>query len=197
MKMPRPVSQGTEPGRDNHLKHQEAIMQQPSGRHRRPRRTLAGQAWAIAAAMLAAALAFVFVPRTFKRQPAAITPAPERRALPTAALPQHAIRDPDGFPTAQMWSAATEAASTRWGGSYRLGDPDSVLEDVHPDEVAGALVRPYMPPPPPVGQLVPRARLPEGDLLEAEPTSPPDDLGDLTAAIRVYLETVGRAGGRS
>ncbi|MFV2195681.1 hypothetical protein [Nocardiopsis sp. LOL_012] len=35
--------------------------------------------------------------------------------------------------------------------------------------------------------------MPEGDLLAAPPSPPPDDLADLTTAIRTYLHVTGRA----
>ncbi|MEV2276922.1 hypothetical protein AB0I72_15205 [Nocardiopsis sp. NPDC049922] len=64
-------------------------------------------------------------------------------------------------------------------------DELAALDTGDPDEVGGALVRPYLSRSP-----VPRPRLPEGDLV-AQPTSgATDDLGDLAAAIRVYLDTV-------
>ncbi|MEV2274562.1 hypothetical protein AB0I72_03155 [Nocardiopsis sp. NPDC049922] len=56
-----------------------------------------------------------------------------------------------------------------------------------PDETGGALVRPYMLPRP----QVPRPRIPEGDLLAAPTERVSDDLGDLAAVIRTYLNTVG------
>jgi hypothetical protein len=170
-------------------------MNQLSGRHRRPRRTLAGQICAIAAALLAAALTFVFVPQAPKRALVAIVPMPDRTALP--APPVRTVQGSKIFPSAQVWSAAADGASTRWGSGFRSDGSDDIVADVHPDEIAGALVRPYMPPPPPVRPLIPRPRMPEGDLLQAEPAMPPNDLSELTAAVRVYLDTVGRAGGRS
>jgi hypothetical protein len=130
--------------------NQEDIMHKPSGRHRRPHRSLAARVWALAAAALAAALAYVFVPEEPGRGPAAIAPSPERRALPRA-------RPPSGT--------------------------DDVGAHPDPDEVGGALVRPYM---------LPRPRVPEGDLLAPPVTAfPADDLGDLTKAIRAYLDIVG------
>ena len=59
-------------------------MNQPSGRHRRPSRSLAEQVWRLAATLIAAALTYVFVPQTARRQNLALGPAPERLRLPTA-----------------------------------------------------------------------------------------------------------------
>ncbi|WP_082376260.1 hypothetical protein [Nocardiopsis sp. NRRL B-16309] len=132
-------------------------MDQPNGRHRRPHRTLAEQVWNVAATLLAAALMFVFVPRQPHREQFALPPLPQRRPLPAPHVP------------------IAEAG------------------EAEPDESPGPLVRPYMPPPPPLRPFVPRPRAPEGDLLAASPTpalrrsSDPDDLSDLTAAIRAYL----------
>ena len=132
-------------------------MHKPSGRHRRPHRSLAAHVRALAAAVLAVALAYVFVPGEPNRRPTALDPAPRRRALPQARTPSD-----------------TNDTSARTGDH-----PD-------PDEIGGALVRPYM---------LPRPRVPEGDLL-APPlidshADGPDDLSDLTRAIRAYLDTVG------
>ncbi|MFI6575381.1 hypothetical protein ACIBFB_06240 [Nocardiopsis sp. NPDC050513] len=132
-----------------------------TGRHRRRHRTLAGQLWALAAAALATALAFVFVPDPPMREPAAITPPPEP-------------------PRPQTPDTSTSSAQ-------ELAGP----ENDDPDETGGALVRPYMRPRPPGRPLVPRPRPPEGDLLAAPTDRAPDDLGDLAAAIRTYLNTVG------
>ncbi|WP_152486437.1 hypothetical protein [Nocardiopsis lucentensis] len=132
-------------------------MQHTTGRHRRRHRTLAGQLWALAAAALATALAFVFVPDPPRREPVAITPPPEPPRIP--------------------------APRTSTSSAQELAAPD--VNDL--DEIGGALVRPYMLPRP----QVPRPRLPEGDLLAAPTERAPDDLGDLAAVIRTYLNTVG------
>lgn len=126
-------------------------MQHPIGRHHRRCRSLTEHLWAIFALTLAAALAYVFIPK--KRVQAAIAPAPKRAELPT---PEPSPPPPED--------------------DYR-----------HPDEYAGALVRPYLAP------LIPRPRVPVGDLLaEPEPLpAPEDDLTDLTAAIRTYLRVCG------
>ena len=189
-------------------------MHQPSGRHRRPRRTLAGQAWAIAAALLAAALTFVFVPRTPRWERTALPPAPDRPRLPAAPVPPappaapepmptptRLAREPGDFPDRRAWVDSARDTSTRWADGYR---------EAGPSEDAGPLARPYMPPRPEPRPLIPRPRMPEGDLLAApsrpfhrpapgtpdhtgEPSarSNPDDLDDLAAVIRTYLAVIG------
>ncbi|GAA1469307.1 hypothetical protein NE857_30920 [Nocardiopsis exhalans] len=192
-------------------------MHQPSGRHRRPRRTLAGQAWAIAAALLAAALTFVFVPHTPRREGATLPPAPDRPRLSAAPAPPAPPTEPEAeptriapepgyFPDRRAWATSARDTSTRWANGYREAVPDE-------DEDAGPLARPYMPPPPEPRPLVPRPRMPEGDLLAAPPRTPhrtapgtpgraggasarkapnaPDDMDDLAAVIRTYLAVVG------
>lgn len=183
-------------------------MHQPSGRHRRPRRTLAGQAWAIAAALLAAALTFVFVPRTPKWERTTLPSAPDRPQLsaatpvpPAPPEPTRLAREPGDFPDRRAWVASARDTSTRWADGYR---------EAGPSEEAGPLARPYMPPPPEPRPLVPHPRMPEGDLLAIPPrashrTAPgtpdrtgdpsarsnPDDLDDLAAVIRTYLAVIG------
>lgn len=189
-------------------------MHQPSGRHRRPRRTLAGQAWSIAAALLAAALAFVFVPHTPRRERTALPPAPDRPRLsavpfppapPTAPAapeatptPKRLVHEPGHFPDRRAWVASARDTSARWANGYR---------EAAPEEDAGPLARPYMPPPPEPRPLVPRPRMPEGDLLAAPLQTPrrpapgapdhtgnpsaPHDLDDLAAVIRTYLAVIG------
>ena len=127
-------------------------MPHTTGRHRRRHRTLAAQLWALAAAVMATALAFAFVPGQPRREPVAITPPPEPPRLP--------------------------APRTSPSRAQELAAP----ENDDPDETGGALVRPYMPP---------RPHIPEGDLLAAPTSEAPDDLGDLAAVIRTYLNTVG------
>ena len=126
-------------------------MQHPIGRHHRRCRSLTEHLWALFALTLAAALAYVFIPK--KRVQAAIAPAPKRAELPTP----------------------------------EPGPPDEEDDHRHPDEYAGALVRPYLAP------LVPRPRVPVGDLLaEPEPEpAPADDLTDLAEVIRTYLRVCG------
>ncbi|GAB2507518.1 hypothetical protein GCM10026982_37590 [Nocardiopsis aegyptia] len=100
---------------------------------------------------------FVFVPRRPRREQLALPPLPQRRQLAAAPVPPP-VSEGDGTD--------------------------------EPDEGPGPLVRPYMPPPPPLRPFVPRPRPPEGDLLAASPAPPqddPDDLSDLTAAVRAYL----------
>lgn len=194
-------------------------MYQPSGRHRRPRRTLAGQAWAVTAALLAAALTFVFVPHTPRRGHAALPPAPDRPRLSAAApappatpeptpAPERLAHEPGCFPDRRAWVTSARDTSTRWANGYREAAPDE-----KDDEDAGPLARPYMPPPPEPRPLVPRPRMPEGDLLAAPSRAPhrtapgtpdraggasarkdpnaPDDMDDLAAVIRTYLAVVG------
>ncbi|MEU4284382.1 hypothetical protein [Nocardiopsis dassonvillei] len=154
-------------------------MENPTGRHRRPRQSLAGRVWALTAAVLAVALAYVFVPLSPHRERVALTPPPRRRELPPT--PATAKRSP----RAQRGAHPTRALAPHPGG-IRVPLPRP-----RDDEAPGALVRPYMPPLPSV---------PGGDLL-ADPIQPvqlaqtahepTDDLADLAAVIRVYLDTVG------
>ncbi|MFV2199038.1 hypothetical protein [Nocardiopsis sp. LOL_012] len=138
------------------------------GRHRRRHQTWTAQTWAVAAAMLAAALTFVFVPHIPKRPRPPLAPPPPTSPRPTLPLPS----EPQGPRPQQQRQAPVE-------------EPD-------PDEAWGALVRPYMPPPPARRPLVPRPRRAfEGDLLAAAPQREPDDLADLAAVVRTYLRTVG------
>ena len=141
-------------------------MQHPIGRHHRQCQSLTGRLWALFALTLASVLAYVFIPNTPTRT--AIEPAPRRAQLPPSR-PREATSN-----THRHWQ----------------NDPDDPDD---PDEVAGALVRPYMPvlgsPPP----MVPRPRVPVGDLLAASTPAPqaPDDLDDLAAVIRTYLRVRG------
>jgi hypothetical protein len=137
--------------------------------------------WALTAALLAVALAYVFVPRhpqRPRRERAALTPPPRRRELPPT--PATAERSP----RAQRGSQLTPALAPHTDG-IRVPLPRPRDKD------SGTLVRPYMPPLP---------RVPGGDLLAdpvqpvqlAQPAhEPTDDLADLAAVIRVYLDTVG------
>lgn len=129
-------------------------MQQPIGRHHRRCRSLTEHLWALFALTLAAALAYVFIPKA--RERVAIAPAPKRAEI-----------------------AAPEP-----------GPPDEGDDHRHPDEYAGALVRPYLPS---LAPLIPRPRIPVGDLLAGpgpEP-APVDDLTDLAEVIRTYLRVCG------
>jgi hypothetical protein len=120
---------------------------------------MAEHVWAVAATLLAAALAYVFVPNQPQREQLALPPLPRRRQLPAAPVPA----------------------------------PAAEGDEPEADSPPGPLVRPYMPPPPPLRPLIPRPRAPQHDLLATPPkpapvTAPdPDDLSDLTAAIRAYL----------
>ncbi len=168
-------------------------MHQPSGRHRRPRHTLAGRAWAVAAALLAAALTFVFVPPARGRERTALPSAPVPPRLPAAPVPSASsepmpeptrpAHGPGDFPDRRAWAVSARDTSTRWANGYREAAPDE-------NENAGPLARPYMPPRPRPRPLVPRPRMPEGDLLAAPPGTA-DDLGDLAAVIRTYLAVIG------
>lgn len=148
-------------------------MEHPIGRHRRPRRSLAGRVWALTTAILAIALAYVFVPEHPKRERAAIAPPPRRPELPPAPMP--ANRHP----------APRRENTDRTRTPHARPRTEASAPRSEPDQEAGALVRPYMPPHP---------RLPIGDLLAApapEQAEDVDDMGDLTAAIRLYLDQVG------
>ncbi|PDP85564.1 hypothetical protein CQJ94_21885 [Glycomyces fuscus] len=129
--------------------------------------------WALTAAVLAVALAYVFVPRHPQRpcrERAAITPPPRRRELPPT--PVTAERSP----RAQRGAHLTRALAPHTDG-IRVPLPRP-----RDDEDSGALVRPYMPPFP---------HVPAGDLLAEPVREQPDDLADLAAVIRVYLDRVG------
>lgn len=128
-------------------------MQHPIGRHHRRCRSLTEHLWALFALTLAAALAYVFLPKA--RERAAIAPAPKRAEI---ATPEPSPPDED--------------------------------DHRHPDEYAGALVRPYLTP------LIPRPRVPVGGLLAAEPEpeptpTPENDLADLAEVVRTYLRVCG------
>ncbi|WP_067604127.1 hypothetical protein [Nocardiopsis listeri] len=127
-------------------------MQHPIGRHHRRCRSLTEHLWAVFALTLAAALAYVFIPK--KRVQAAIAPAPKRAELPTP----------------------------------EPGPLDEEDDHRHPDEYAGALVRPYLPS---LAPLIPRPRIPVGDLLAEPEPAPADDLTDLAEVIRTYLRVCG------
>ncbi|NYH52218.1 hypothetical protein HNR06_001807 [Nocardiopsis arvandica] len=205
----------------------------PNGRHRRPRQSLAGRVWALTAAMLAVALAYVFVPEHPRRprpERTAITPPPRHREPPPAPARQdqrqhqRSEQDPPDFPADDVRRTSASRTSPRWRGDHQGGEHVSERRGTDPAEAAGALVRPYLaatplpsspPPPPPSPRrtpLVPGPRIPAGDLLDgpvdstpfAAPTAPTgpagsaapaegvaDDMGDLAAVIRLYLDRVG------
>ncbi|MFE1396533.1 hypothetical protein ACFW53_01175 [Nocardiopsis dassonvillei] len=152
-------------------------MENPTGRHRRPRQNLAERVWALTAAVLAVALAYVFVPRHPqhpRRERAAITPPPRRRELPpTPVTAERSTR-------AQRGTRFTRALAPHPDGT-RVPHPRP-RPGPRDDEDSGALVRPYMPPFP---------HVPVGDLLAAPVREQTDDLADLAAIIRVYLDRVG------
>ncbi|WP_017573680.1 hypothetical protein [Nocardiopsis halotolerans] len=167
-------------------------MEHPIGRHRRPRQSLAGRVWALTATILAIALAYVFVPQHPQRERAAITPPPQRPELPPAPANRAPVQGSRDFPGEQVWRASASHSSPKWKSDDRPRTPHTPVRTEtsvpcpDPDGSAGALVRPYMPPFP---------RVPAGDLLAAPPVTPPperaDDMGDLAAAIRLYLHRVG------
>ncbi|NKZ01438.1 hypothetical protein [Nocardiopsis alborubida] len=165
-------------------------MEHPIGRHRRPRQSLAGRVWALTAAVLAIALAYMFVPQHHRRpgpEQTAITPSPRRRELPPALVPaeRRPVQELTGFPSDQVRSTRTVPTSSRGQSDRHTQAPrPRPGNEASPslDSDAGTLVRPYMPPFP---------RIPVGDLL-AEPVGErTDDLSDLAAVIRVYLDRVG------
>ncbi|WP_152691996.1 hypothetical protein [Nocardiopsis sp. RV163] len=166
-------------------------MEHPIGRHRRPRQSLAGRVWSLTAAVLAIALAYVFVPQRHRRpgpEPTAITPSPRRRELPSALVPaeRRPVRELPGFPGDQV-------RRTRTAQTFPHGQSDRRAQAPRPrpgneaapstlDSGTGTLVRPYMPPLP---------RVPVGDLLAEPVKEQSDDFADLAAVIRVYLDRVG------
>ncbi|WDZ90374.1 hypothetical protein [Nocardiopsis sp. HUAS JQ3] len=165
-------------------------MEHPIGRHRRPRQSLAGRVWSLTAAVLAIALAYVFVPQSHRRpgpERAAITPSPRRRELPPALVPaeRRPVQELTGFPGDQVRRTRTPQAFPR-------GQSDRHTQALRPRsgneaapstlDSAGTLVRPYMPPLP---------RVPVGDLLAEPIQEQSDDFADLAAVIRVYLDRVG------
>ncbi len=161
-------------------------MQHTTGRHRRRQRTLAGQLWALATATVAAMLTFVFVPDPPKRDRAATSPAPERPQPPAPAVSATAS-EPS---TLARRVASVEEVAAYWEHDDHMEQFDAAPE-TDPEEEWGALVRPYMPPPPQIRTPVPTPHVPEGDLLAAPPQRASDDLADLAAVVRTYLNTVG------
>ena len=91
----------------------------------------------------------------------------------------------------QRERAAIDPASRRAElAATEPSPPPSEDDHRHPDEYAGALVRPYLAP------LIPRPRVPVGDLLAAEPEptptpTPDNDLSDLAEVVRTYLRVCG------
>ncbi|MFJ9554159.1 hypothetical protein ACIRPH_10100 [Nocardiopsis sp. NPDC101807] len=180
-------------------------MEHPSGRHRRPRHSAAGRMWVIAAALIAVALTYVLVPRKAQKARAAIAQTPHRSAL-SAGVPRRVLRESPPKPSeplekqAQMSPKALN--SQRWGSGYHQEHIRSMTDGngrwPDPDEVAGTLVRPYLPS---VAEQsaprIPRPRIPAGDPL-VEPrgggeADDPEDLSELAAVVRVYLDGVGGA----
>ena len=169
-------------------------MEHPTtGRHRRPCHSMAGRMWALTAALLAATLAALFSPRPTR-------PARVPRALPAASTPKSVsgrdrrggdlLAEPPGFPEQHTWAVKASSASARWRQAYR--DHSAPFEpkdrvDNDPDQIAGALVRPYL-----GAAVIPRPRPAEP---EDYPAVPPvagpepaeDEFAELTDRIRAYL----------
>ncbi|XKK38800.1 hypothetical protein HFP72_30825 [Nocardiopsis sp. ARC36] len=161
--------------------------------------------WVIAAALIAMALTYVLVPRKASKARSAIAQTPHRPAL-SAGLPRRVLREgalelPE-LPGERMRMSSAVLNSQRWGSGYHrehpgsLSDGDGLWPD--PDEIAGTLVRPYLPS---VAEQsaprIPRPRVPVGDLL-VEPgdrggADDPEGLSELAAVVRVYLDGVGGA----
>lgn len=140
-------------------------MQHPTGRHHRRCRSLTEHLWALFALTLASALARLLIPIPPAR--AAIGPASKRSALQSAPVERHEEAD---FPSQRTWASVAEDLSQRWENGYR-----------DPDDLAGALVRPYLAP-------IPRPRVAVGDLLTSPST---EEFDDLAAVIRTYLRVCG------
>ncbi|MDE3724853.1 hypothetical protein PWG71_25990 [Nocardiopsis sp. N85] len=169
-------------------------MRHPTtGRHRRPCDSMAGRVWALTAALLATALATIFSPRLDR-------PTQVPRALPAAPTPggnpghvkqgRDLLSDPPGFPEQSVWAAGASASPTRWEQAYRDRSTPFAGEDVvdaDPDQIAGALVRPYLD-----LAAVPRPRSAEpsdyparSSAVESEPVE--DEFAELADRIRTYL----------
>lgn len=118
-----------------------------TGRHRRPHRSRRDRVIAFLSTLVATTLSVLFVPGTAGRREPAPVPLPPVRSLPAKG---------NGTREGQVHAAFAPAG------------PD-------PDDVAGALIRPYM-----AGIALPRPRTPE-------PDPQPDEFADLTARIRDYL----------
>ncbi|MFL1381325.1 hypothetical protein [Nocardiopsis protaetiae] len=170
-------------------------MKHPTtGRHRRPCHSMAGRVWALTATLLATALATLFDPcptRLPRRVPRALPAAPAPDSVPGRdRRGDDLLANPPGFPEQHAWESGASAASARWEQAYR--DRSAPFEsedrvDTDPDQIAGALVRPYLD-----LAVVPRPRPAEPD---DYPTSPPsvepepveEEFAELTDRIRAYL----------
>ncbi|WP_036552294.1 hypothetical protein [Nocardiopsis sp. CNS-639] len=179
-------------------------MEHPIGRHRRPRQSLAGRVWSLTAAMLAIALAYVFVPQHHRRpgpERTAITPSPRRRELPPALVPaeRRPVQELTGFLGEQMRRANVTRTSSPGESAHRARalrtETGGEVLAPHPglDAVGGTLVRPYLLSLAPDLREsgVPAPRVPVGDLLAEPVKEQSDDFADLAAVIRVYLDRVG------
>ena len=135
-------------------------MQHPTGRHHRRCRSLTEHLWALFALTLASALAYLLIPNPPAR--AAIAPAPE------------GPHGSDDAPSPEPSTATAPEVSEHREYDY-----------LDPDQIAGALVRPYLSP-------IPRPRVPVGDLLaDAGAVAPTEEFDDLASVIRTYLRVCG------
>lgn len=155
---------------------------------------MAGRVWALTAALLATALAAFFIPRPARPNdgaPRALPPArTSRGVLERGRRGGDLLAGPPGFPEQRAWEAGASTASARWEQAYREHCAPFEAEDrvdTDPDQIAGALVRPYL------GRAaVPRPRPAEP---EGYPAAPPaagsepveDEFAELTDRIRAYL----------
>ncbi|MFD6096636.1 hypothetical protein ACFVWN_02110 [Nocardiopsis flavescens] len=154
---------------------------------------MAERVWALTAALLATALAAIFSPRLDR-------PTRVPRALPAAPTSDSdhgrdrrggdLLADPSGFPEQNIWAAGASTASTRWKQAYRDHSAPFEREDVvdaDPDQIAGALVRPYL-----HLAMVPRPRPAEPNDYPTRPTTVEpepveDEFAELADRIRTYL----------
>ncbi|WP_306370983.1 hypothetical protein [Nocardiopsis sp. CC223A] len=151
-------------------------MEHPTtGRHRRPCTGMPARVWALAVALLATALAALFVPRRADRKPRALPAALERKDVPGHG---DLLADPPGFPDRNTRAAGASGASARREQAF-IGPSDRT--DTDPDRLAGALVRPYL-------DLVPRPRPAEPEDYPAAPRAPDQgEFAELADRIRAYL----------
>ncbi|WP_306370078.1 hypothetical protein [Nocardiopsis sp. CC223A] len=169
-------------------------MENPTtGRHRRPCNSMAGRVWALTAALLAIALAAIFSPRGDRptRTPRALPAAPASGGNPERGRRGgDLLADPPGFPEQNIWATGASVASERWEQAYRGRSAPYAPEDAvdaDPDQIAGALVRPYLD-----LAMVPQPRPAEPSdhpvrpsTMEPEPGE--DEFAELADRIRTYL----------
>lgn len=166
-------------------------MEHPiTGRHRRPCHSMAGRVWALTAALLATALAVLFSSpqaRLLRRVPRAL---PAAHPAVTTFRRDDLLADRSGFPEQHTWAAGALTASAYWEQAHHGCSATSCSEDrvdADPDQVAGALVRPYLDP-----AAVPRPRLAEPeDYPAVSPAVGPEpaegEFAELADRIRAYL----------